>query len=219
MLDEIGEMSPSIQAKFLRVLEGHPFERVGGSRSVKVDVRVISATNRDLEKDVTENKFRRDLYFRLHVVEIVVPPLRKHIEDVIDLTAYFLDHFNNETGKKVRGFTPAAIEQMQRYRWPGNVRELRNVVERAVVLSRADRVDVDDLALSSLAVASESGEITLPVTSYTPTTLAEIERRHILRTLNAEGWNKSRTASVLGIERSTLDRKIRRYELKRGPEV
>jgi Nif-specific regulatory protein len=219
MLDEIGEMSHAIQAKFLRVLEGHPFERVGGNRAIKVDVRVIAATNRDLEKDVTENKFRRDLYFRLHVVEIVVPPLRKRIEDVIDLAAYFLDRFNNETGKKIRGFTPAAIEQMQSYRWPGNVRELRNVVERAVVLARADRVDVDDLALSSLATASESGEITLPAASYAPSTLAEMERRHILRTLKAESWNKSRTAAVLGIERSTLDRKIRRYELKRGPEV
>jgi Nif-specific regulatory protein len=217
MLDEIGEMSPSIQAKFLRVLEGHPFERVGGNRAIKVDVRVIAATNRDLEKDVSENKFRRDLYFRLNVVEIVVPPLRKRIEDVIDLAAYFLDRFNNETGKKIRGFTPAAIEQMQKYRWPGNVRELRNVIERAVVLARGDRVDVDDLALSNLAPASESGEIALPVVSYAPTTLAEMERRHILMTLNAEGWNKSRTAAVLGIERSTLDRKIRRYELKRGP--
>ena len=135
LLDEIGEMSPSIQAKFLRVLEGHPFERVGGNQAIKVDVRVIAATNRDLEKDVAEGKFRRDLYFRLHVVEIVVPPLRKRAQDMIELAAYFLDRFNNETGKKVRGFTPEALEQLQKYPWPGNVRELRNVIERAVVLS------------------------------------------------------------------------------------
>ncbi len=219
MLDEIGEMSPSIQAKFLRVLEGHSFERVGGNRAIKVDVRVIAATNRDLEKDVTEGAFRRDLYFRLNVVEIVVPPLRKRIEDVIELANYFLDRFNNETGKKIRGFTPAAIEQMQRYRWPGNVRELRNVIERAVVLVRGDQIDVGDVAMSSLPPSHESGEIPQPVSKYTPATLAETERRHIQATLDAEGWNKSRTAAALGIERSTLDRKIRRYDLKPRVDV
>jgi len=214
MLDEIGEMSPSIQAKFLRVLEGHPFERVGGNQSIKVDVRVIAATNRDLEKDVSEGKFRRDLYFRLHVVEILVPPLRKRVEDVIELAAYFLDRFNSETGRKICGFTPAAMEQMQVYRWPGNVRELKNVIERAVVLTQKDRIEAEDLALSNLAPASESGEIPQPISNYEPMALADVERRHILATLNAEGWNKSRTAAILGIERSTLDRKIRRYELK-----
>jgi transcriptional regulator with GAF, ATPase, and Fis domain len=214
MLDEIGEMSPSIQAKFLRVLEGHPFERVGGNQAIKVEVRVIAATNRELEKDVAEGKFRRDLYFRLHVVEIVVPPLRKRSEDIIELAAYFLERYNGETGKKIRGFTPAALDQLQKYRWPGNVRELKNVIERAVVLVRHDRIDVDDLILTSLPPSSESGEIPVPVNRYEPTKLEEIERRHILATLHAEGWNKSRTAAVLGIERSTLDRKIRRYQLK-----
>ena len=187
MLDEIGEMSPSIQAKFLRVLEGHPFERVGGNQAIKVDVRVIAATNRDLEQDVAEGKFRRDLYFRLHVVEILVPPLRKRVEDVVELAAYFLDRFNEETGKKIRGFTAAAIESLQRYRWPGNVRELKNVIERAVVLARSDRIDVEDLTLSSLAPASESGEMPITPPAFEPTTLEEMERRHILATLKAEG--------------------------------
>jgi Nif-specific regulatory protein len=214
MLDEIGEMSPSIQAKFLRVLEGHPFERVGGNQAIKVDVRAIAATNRDLEKDVADGRFRRDLYFRLHVVEILVPPLRKRVEDLVELAAYFLDRFNQETGKKIRGFTPPAIESLQRYRWPGNVRELKNVIERAVVLARSDRIDVDDLTLSNLAPSGDSGETPLPVSRYEPTTIEEMERRHILATLHAEGWNKSKTAAVLGIERSTLDRKIRRYDLK-----
>ena len=214
MLDEIGEMSPSIQAKFLRVLEGHSFERVGGNQAVKVEVRVIAATNRDLEKDVAEGKFRRDLYFRLHVVEIVVPPLRKRGRDVNELAAFFLKRFNQETGKKLRGFTPEALELMQQYPWPGNVRELRNVIERAVVLSRGDRIGAEDLTLSRLAPASDSTELAVPAKEYEPMTLDEIERRHILATLHAEGWNKSRTASVLGIERSTLDRKIRRYDLK-----
>lgn len=214
MLDEIGEMSPSIQAKFLRVLEGHPFERVGGSKAIKVDVRVIAATNRDLEKAVSEKKFRADLYFRLHVIEISVPPLRKRTEDIIEIASHYLEKFSTETGKRIRGFTPDALEQMLHYRWPGNVRELKNVIERAVVLARGDYIGVDDLTLSNLATSSESGELPIPKGSYEPQPLAEVERRHILATLNATGWNKSRAAAILGIERSTLDRKIRRYKLE-----
>jgi Nif-specific regulatory protein len=216
MLDEIGEMSPTIQAKFLRVLEGHPFERVGGSEPIKVDVRVIAATNRDLEKDVAANKFRRDLYFRLHVVEILVPPLRKRPEDIVTLAEHFLNRYKDETGRKLRGYTPAALAQLQRYRWPGNVRELKNVVERAVVLAQGEYIDVEDLTLSSLATAGDTVDV--PVSSdrrYEPMSLEDVERRHILATLNATGWNKSRTAQILGIERSTLDRKITRYQISK----
>ncbi len=215
MLDEIGEMSSSIQTKFLRVLEGHPFERVGGNQPIRVDVRVIAATNLDLEKAVSDGSFRRDLYFRLHVVEIQVPPLRRRPDDVIELANHFLERFKEETGRRTRGFTPSATSLMQRYRWPGNVRELKNVVERAVLLSQGDYIDVDDLHLSNLATATESGEILLSRGAYEPLPLAEIERRHIEATLKSTAWNKSRTAEVLGIERSTLDRKIRRYGLKR----
>jgi Nif-specific regulatory protein len=215
MLDEIGEMSPSIQAKFLRVLEGHPFERVGGNQAIKVNVRVIAATNRDLEKDIAEGKFRRDLYFRLHVVEILVPPLRKRPEDVIELAIHFLDRFNVETGRRIRGFTPEAFERMRRYRWPGNVRELKNVIERAVVLSQGDYLDADDLALSSVSTPGESGDQLIARASFEPVPLAEVERRHILATLQSTKWNKSRAAGILGIERSTLDRKIRRYDLSK----
>ncbi len=216
MLDEIGEMSPSIQAKFLRVLEGHSFERVGGSQQIKVDVRVIAATNRDLEKAVAENSFRRDLYFRLRVVEVLVPPLRKRPEDIVELANYFLDRFNGETGRKIRGFTPESLHLMQQYRWPGNVRELKNVIERAVVLARTDFIEPEDLNLSSVAAASDSGELLLasPKSTYEPLSLDEVERKHIHSTLKATGWNKSRTASILGVERSTLDRKIKRYELR-----
>ena len=213
MLDEIGEMSPVIQAKFLRVLEGHPFERVGGSQAIKVDVRVISATNRDLEKAVAEGKFRRDLYFRLRVVEILVPPLRKRPEDIVELANHFLAQYVLETSQRIRGFTPAALSQMEQYRWPGNVRELKNVVERAVVLARGELVDVEDLNLSNLATASDSSEIQPVSSGYEPMTLAEVERRHILATLRKYNWNKSKTARVLGIERSTLDRKIRRHDI------
>jgi len=216
MLDEIGEMSPSVQAKFLRVLEGHPFERVGGTHQLKVDVRVIAATNRDLEKDVAEGKFRRDLYFRLHVLEIFVPGLRKRPEDIPELAEFFLRRFNDETGRNLKGYTPRAMEQLLRYRWPGNVRELKNVIERAVVLATGEYVDHEDLVLSRLKTAGETEGGSEPsglTKEYEPLSLADIEREHILRTLHATSWNKSRAAGILGIERSTLDRKIRRYEL------
>ncbi len=213
MLDEIGEMSPTIQAKFLRVLEGHPFERVGGSEPVKVDVRVIAATNRDLEKDVAEGRFRRDLYFRLKVLEVVVPALRKRPEDVSALALHFLARFNAETGRKIRGFTPRAMDEMRRYRWPGNVRELKNVVERAIVLCQGEYIDQEDLVLSKLPTAGDTTEAPPHAQEFVPISLDEMERRHIYATLQATAWNKSQAASILGIERSTLDRKIRRYEL------
>ncbi len=217
MLDEIGEMSPGLQAKFLRVLEGHPFERVGGSKPVKVNVRVIAATNRDLERDVAEGHFRRDLYFRLRVLEIVVPGLRKRQEDIALLSDYFLQKFNAETGRKLKGFTPAAKEQLQKYLWPGNVRELKNVIERAVVLCRGQEIDADDLLLTKLATAGDT-EAPYGPGKFQPISLDDVERRHIFDTLNHTGWNKSKTAGILGIERSTLDRKIRRYELdEAGP--
>ncbi|HEY4309240.1 MAG TPA: sigma 54-interacting transcriptional regulator [Pirellulales bacterium] len=213
MLDEIGEMSPTIQAKLLRVLEGHPFERVGGSESLKVDVRVIAATNRDLEKDVTEGRFRRDLYFRLHVLEIVVPALRKRPEDITILTDYFFQRFIGETGRKIRGFSPRAMEQMQRYRWPGNVREMKNVIERAIVLAEGEYIEQHDLMLSKLPTTGDTTDVPSVPMEFVPSSLADVERKHILATLRATGWNKSQTASMLGIERSTLDRKIQRYDL------
>ena len=219
MLDEIGEMSSNIQAKFLRVLEGHPFERVGGSDAIEVDVRVIAATNRDLEKDIAEGAFRRDLYFRLHVLEIFVPPLRKRKGDVRELAQHFMHRFNAETGRRILKFNPAALDILDRYRWPGNVRELKNVVERAVVLARSDMIDVDDLHLSNISTATDTGDIPVANSVYVPATIAEMEKRHIMETLNATDWNKSKASAILGIERSTLDRKIRRYELesKLGP--
>jgi len=216
MLDEIGEMSPAIQAKFLRVLEGHPFERVGGHEAVKVDVRVIAATNRDLEKAVTENSFRRDLYFRLHVLEITVPPLRKRPEDIAELAYFFFNRFTKETGRKLKGFMPRAMDQLLRYRWPGNVRELKNVIERAVVLSQHEYIDETDLLLSTLPTSGDTIDVPSMQSGFTPCSLAEMERRHIEGVLNSTRWNKSRTAEILGIERSTLDRKIRRYGLLEG---
>jgi transcriptional regulator with GAF, ATPase, and Fis domain len=213
MLDEIGEMSPNIQAKFLRVLEGHPFERVGGNKPITADVRVIAATNRDLEKEVSAGRFRHDLFFRLRVLEIVVPPLRRRPEDILELAEHFLDKFRQETGRKIDGFSPSAVQLIGSYRWPGNVRELKNVVERAVVLCGTSYIEPDDLLLSNLATTGDTTEVKPAESGFHACTLADMERRHILATLNHEGWNKSRSAGMLGIERSTLDRKIRRYEL------
>ncbi|MFM8436190.1 MAG: sigma 54-interacting transcriptional regulator [Planctomycetia bacterium] len=211
MLDEIGEMSPAIQAKFLRVLEGHPFERVGGSNRVQVDVRVVAATNRDLEQAVNAGEFRRDLYFRLKVVEILVPPLRRRPEDVEAIAAHFLQRFAGETGRQIRGFTPEALQAMRSYQWPGNIRELRNCVERAVVLAQQDWIDVHDMALSHLAMPGESGRQPLSRTAFVPATIDEVERRHVLATLEAVGGNKTKAAAMLGIERSTLDRKLAKW--------
>jgi len=213
MLDEIGEMSMSIQAKFLRVLEGHPYERIGGNEPIKVDVRVIAATNRDLEHDVSEGRFRRDLYFRLHVLEILVPPLRRRPEDIVELADFFLRKFVAETGRKIRGISPKALEMLASYHWPGNVRELKNVMERAVVLSRGEYIDEEDLSLSNLANAGDPTEPSVRRAHYEPRSLSDLEKEHILETLKSTTWNKSRAAQILGIERSTLDRKIRRYQL------
>jgi Nif-specific regulatory protein len=207
MLDEIGEMSSEVQAKFLRVLEGHPFERVGGHQPIRVDVRVVAATNRDLQAMVRDGQFRQDLYYRLHVVEIVVPPLRQRGKDCLHLADYFLHQFNKSMGRKIEGFTDAAIKRLLSYSWPGNIRELKNVIERAVVLNTNLHIDESDLALSPAV----NGKSTAEVEVSAEITLAELERAHIERVLRHTGGNKSRAASILGIERSTLDRKLKKY--------
>jgi len=212
MLDEIGEMSPAIQAKFLRVLEGHPFERVGGSNRVQVDVRVVAATNRDLEQAVAAGEFRRDLYFRLKVVEILVPPLRKRPEDIEPLARHYLQRFATEASRRVRDFTPDALEALRAYHWPGNIRELRNVIERAVVLSTDDMIDVHELSLSQLSSPGETARRASDrAAPFVPLTLDEMEQRHVQATLTAVGGNKTKAATMLGIERSTLDRKLARW--------
>lgn len=231
-LDEVGEMSLAIQAKFLRVLEGHPFERVGGSVPINVDVRVIAATNRNLEDAIQQKIFRKDLYFRLFVVEIVPPPLREHRSDIPMLANYFLLRFAKKTGRPLRGFTPQAIEALSKYDWPGNVRELQNCVERAVVLSTGELVEASEIKLSGLGSAAPAltqqkteqrpaspGEI-IPAPELAETkkfekSLDELEQEYILKTLEKTNWNKSQTAAILGIERSTLDRKLKKYRVNR----
>ncbi len=202
MLDEVGEMSPEIQAKFLRVLEGQPFERVGGSKPIQVDVRIVAATNRDLEQAVKENKFRADLYFRLRVVEIFVPSLRDRREDIVPLAEAFLAGFRSKSGYGPIGFSKRAIEAMAAYDWPGNIRELKNSVERAFVLANAELAEPEDLALSYL---TGQPQIAPPMSyssqGYREITLAELEKEHILATLNHTDGQKSRAATILGIER------------------
>jgi Nif-specific regulatory protein len=213
-LDEIGEMPFSTQAKLLRVLEGHPFERVGGSTAIRVDVRVVAATNQPLEKALQDGTFRRDLFYRLQVVEVRVPPLRERASDVPLLAEHFLRRFVRETGRKIRGFTPAALKKMEQYHWPGNVRELRNVVERAVALGKGPMIDAPDIWLSSLE-AGGPAPLAAAGPTYSPLSLDELEKQHIGQTLQFTDWNKSQAASILKIERSTLDRKIKAYELKK----
>ncbi len=217
-LDEVGEMSLPIQAKFLRVLEGHPFERIGGGTQVDVDVRVVAATNRDLEQAIQEGTFRSDLYFRLHVVEILVPPLRDHASDIPLLAEHFLKRIVRKNGRPVRGFSEEAMELLRSYEWPGNIRQLQNAVERAVILCASDHIDRADLQLSALS-PTDSGVATIAAEQvtrdYQEMSLEMLERDHILKTLESTGWNKSKAAQILGIERSTLDRKLKKYDVSR----
>lgn len=217
MLDEVGEMSQAIQAKFLRVLEGHPFERVGGGTPIQVDVRVVAATNRDLEKAVEAGTFRKDLYFRLHVVELQVAPLRDRPTDIAVLARYFLERFARKSTRSVKGFTPLALEKLLQYDWPGNVRELQNTVERAVILCGGEMVGANDIQLSNLGFPDDE-EVRIeapPPPAFAAVTLEEIEQQHILAVLDRTNWNKSQAAQILGIERSTLDRKLKRYRVTR----
>ncbi|RMG41290.1 MAG: FHA domain-containing protein [Planctomycetota bacterium] len=210
-LDEVGEMSPAIQSKFLRVLEGHPFERVGGNTPIKVDVRVVAATNRDLEQAVKEKKFRADLYFRLNVVSIHIPPLRERKEDIPELAEHFLQRLLQRIPRPIQGFAPEAMQKLLDYPWPGNVRELQNAIERAVILCRDSLIRPQDLVLVDVSSAEGTGDDG----GVPRITIEELERRHILAILDATGWHKSRAARILGIERSTLDRKLKRYGVTR----
>lgn len=218
LLDEVGEMSMAIQSKFLRVLEGHPFERVGGSAQIKVDVRVVAATNRDLESAVREGTFRRDLYFRLQVMQIVIPSLRQRRSDIPLLAQHFIEKFRTKLGRKCRGLSPAAAAKLSSYHWPGNIRELQNTIERAVILADGESVTPDEIFLSSL---DEDTPHDVPVYStdadaeLEEVSIEELEKRHILGMLDRFEWNKTQAAQVLGIERSTLDRKLKKYGVSR----
>ena len=209
-LDEVGEMPVELQAKFLRVLEGHPFERLGGNTAIHTDVRVIAATNRDLEQAVRDKQFRSDLYFRLRVVEIFVPALREHPDDIPELVEHFLQMFRPHGRRRIVGVSPAALELLSRHHWPGNVRELRNIMERAVVLGNESTIGPEDLGLTKASELAESTNA-MPKMPFRPDTLEQVEQSHILAMLEYVQGNKSKAAQLLGIERSTLDRKLKRF--------
>lgn len=215
-LDEVGEMSPSIQAKFLRVLEGHVFERIGGRKPIQVNVRIVAATNRDLEEAVEDGEFRKDLYFRLQVAEITASPLRERKDDIELLANAFLQKFVQKTGRVIKGFTEEAMILLRDYSWPGNVRELQNTIERTVILCRNEMVRAADIQLSSLGNrgAASSSDRAQPGV-YRELSMADVEQEHILATLEHTGWNKSKASQILGIERSTLDRKLKRYHVSK----
>ncbi len=211
-LDEVGEMPHSVQAKLLRALQQGEVQRVGSDTPLTVDVRVLAATNRDLRQEVAQRRFREDLFFRLNVICVEVPPLRERAEDIPVLAAYFLENFASRNRKAVRGFSAQALDTMLRHSWPGNVRELENAVERAVILCNGDLITARELpsALSETIVLEER-----PVEadiSLAGLPLEEVERRVIEETLRQTGDNKSEAARRLGITRATLHNKLRKYE-------
>jgi DNA-binding NtrC family response regulator len=206
-LDEIGEISPAIQVKILRFLQEHEFERVGGNQTIKVDVRVVAATNRDLKKLVADGKFREDLFYRLNVVSIEMPPLRARPSDVPLLAMHFLSRYAKENDKTISGFTDEALERLVAYDWPGNVRELENAVERAVVVCRREQIGPTDLA-PTIATARQGGSGMPPIPG---STLAEIERYAILKTLEHTGGSTSRASEMLQISPRKIQYKLHEY--------
>ncbi|MCS7173417.1 MAG: sigma-54 dependent transcriptional regulator [Armatimonadetes bacterium] len=200
-LDEVGDMSPAMQVKLLRVLQERTIERVGGNRPIKVDVRVIAATNRDLRQAIREGSFREDLFYRLSVIPIHLPPLRERLEDIPILAQHFLERYRERYRKNVRGFSPQAQRKLRRYPWPGNVRELEFCIERAVILCTGEEITAQDLWLQ------EEEEDRFP-------TLAEVERRHILHALEEARGDLARAAALLGIGVPALRRKVGEHRLE-----
>ncbi|MDD7008110.1 MAG: sigma-54 dependent transcriptional regulator [Bullifex sp.] len=208
-LDEIGEIDSATQVKILRVLQEREFERVGGTETVKVDVRIVAATNRDLLEEVKKGNFREDLYYRLNVVHIEVPPLRERKEDIPLLMSSFLEEFNREDKRTIEGFSPAARKAMYAYSWPGNIRQLRNTIESAVVTCRGKVIDTGDLP-EQIVAENRAGEVSIRL----GVTLSEAERTVIMSTLDFCEGNKTKASEMLGIGRKTLHRKLEEYNVE-----
>jgi two-component system nitrogen regulation response regulator NtrX len=207
-LDEIGDMSLQTQAKVLRVIETQEFQRVGGNKNIKVDVRVISATNKDLTEEVKKGKFREDLYFRLDVIPLKVPPLKERLDDLPLLVNHFLELFAAEYGQQPKQISPEAIRILQKHTWPGNIRELKNVIERLVIMSPSGTITPEDF-LTPDSARSDYFDL-----DSLKDAREMFERDFITRKLEENGWNVSKTAEVLDIERSNLHRKIKAYDIK-----
>jgi two-component system response regulator AtoC len=207
--EQLAEMTPGLQAKLLRFLEEKSFKRVGGATDIRVDVRVIAATNRNLEEEVGKSQFRSDLYYRLNVLPITMPALRSHSEDIPLLVEYFIDGFNTEFRKQVLGATPAAYKVLQQYGWTGNVRELRNVIERAMLLSDHDRLDARDFAAMS-GSATAGDEFELPPKGVD---LEQLERSLVIQALRRSGGNQTRAGALLGLNRDQIRYRIEKFAL------
>jgi len=235
-LDEIGDMSLSTQAKLLRVLQERSFERLGGMETIKVDIRFIVATNKDLEEAILSDKFREDLYYRLNVVSIQIPPLQERKEDIPELASYFIKKFNRELKKGIVGITPTAMEKILSYGWPGNVRQLENVLKRAMVLCQGEWILEDQLLFEKAWERREPGDLAkkpiedlldilfeelskVPVTLQDLDMISILERGLILRALQKNKGNQVQAALLLGINRSTLRSKMERYHIKKEVSI
>jgi two-component system, NtrC family, response regulator HydG len=208
-LDEIGELQPATQAKILRVLQTKEFEPLGGARTVKSDVRIIAATNRDLESMVREGDFREDLFYRLNVFPITLPPLRDRAADLARIAAFFLQRFRDKYQRPVQSLTPEVLQAFQNYPWPGNIRELENVLERAVIMCQTETLTLKELAPALQSCAFR------PLGNEEEPSLPELERQLIIRTLEKMSRNRRQAAEVLGISLDELNLKIRAYDLER----
>jgi DNA-binding NtrC family response regulator len=214
-LDEIGDMKPFLQSKILRVLENQTFIRVGGEREIKVDVRIIAATNKDLETLVREGFFRKDLYYRLKVMVVEMPPLRDRVEDILLLSNLFIEENNKEHGKNIKGFSEEAKKLMMQYHWPGNVRELKNIIERAMILTDQEFLTPKQLPFELKQTERNGRGKTVPelFENTDEMSLEHTEKMHISNVLKKFEWNKSKVSKVLGISRATLRAKIKKYNL------
>jgi transcriptional regulator with PAS, ATPase and Fis domain len=205
-LDEIGEVSPPTQIMLLRVVQDHRIERVGGEETLEVDVRVIAATNKNLTEEMKKGTFREDLYYRLNVIPIFVPPLRERKDDIPLLVSHFLQKFSQERGKEIKSFSPEVMEILLAHSWPGNVRELENVIDHAIIIAKQDKILTKDLPQFLLQKPLPTQELT---------TLQDYEKNLILKTLKETNWNKHKASKRLNINRSTLYGKMKRYGLEK----
>jgi two-component system, NtrC family, response regulator AtoC len=211
-LDEIGEMAPMLQAKLLRFLEERAFRRVGGGTDIRVQVRVIAATNRNLEEEVKRGRFREDLYYRLNVMPIVMPSLRERQDDIPRLLAFYVDSYNAEFRKRIRRVAPSAMERLTAYPWPGNVRELRNAIERAMLLAEGDELTLDHFPIVEKRSADLSESVELPAGGID---LEQLERSLVVQALTRSGWNQTRAATLLGVNRDQIRYRIEKFKLEK----
>jgi DNA-binding NtrC family response regulator len=212
-LDEIGEMVPGLQAKLLRFLEEKTFKRVGGAVDIKVDVRVVAATNRNLQEEVKQGKFREDLFYRLNVLPIALPPLRDRADDIPRLIAFYVDAYNTEFKKHIRGVSEEAMAKLRSHAWPGNIRELRNAIERAMLLTDSPQLELADFSTGGAPGIRLGGQVDLPAAGID---LDQLERSLVMQALERTGWNQTKTGALLGLNRDQVRYRIEKFNLERN---